>query len=364
MNPKTGISSFALDRTAIDALPQGANTPIEKVLLQAPGVTQDSKAGGDFHVRNEHANVQYRINGIIIPDGVAGFGQLLETGFVGKLELLTGALPAQYGLRTSGVVDITARTQTETGGSVGIYGGSRGTITPSLEYGGIAGQTQYFFTGRGLWNREGLENPAPSLNAIHDDSRQGRAFGYTSTLLNPDTRLSTIAGLSLQTYQIPNRRGLEPQFTAFGVSNFDSARLDERQLERNFYGVVALQHKAGEFDWQVATFTRYSSVRFTPDPIGDLVFNGVASGVSRTSFLNGVQADGSYRLSPAHTVRAGLMVSGEATEVANTSTLLPVDAAGNQVDAPFTVTDRSSIVACKRRPVAKRSLRAAVLRSS
>ena len=50
--------------------------------------------------------IQYRINGIMLPDGVGAFGQILDTGIVGSLALLTGALPAQYGLRTAGVLDI------------------------------------------------------------------------------------------------------------------------------------------------------------------------------------------------------------------------------------------------------------------
>ena len=47
-------------------------------MLQLPGVSQDSAASGDFHIRNEHANVQYRLNGILLPDGVSGFAQVLD----------------------------------------------------------------------------------------------------------------------------------------------------------------------------------------------------------------------------------------------------------------------------------------------
>ena len=100
--PKIGVSTYQMDHEAIEALPQGANAPLDKVLLQAPGVSQDSSASGSLHVRNDHANLQYRIDGIIIPDGVSGFGQLLDTSFVGSVALITGALPAQYGLRQTG----------------------------------------------------------------------------------------------------------------------------------------------------------------------------------------------------------------------------------------------------------------------
>ena len=121
---------------------------LDKVLLQMPGVTQDSAASGELHVRNEHANLQYRINGIMLPDGVGAFGQILDTGIVGSLALLTGALPAQYGLRTAGVLDIQTKADAfNNSGSVSVYGGSHGTITTSFEYGGTVGQTQYFVSG-------------------------------------------------------------------------------------------------------------------------------------------------------------------------------------------------------------------------
>ena len=52
---------------------------------------------------------------------------------------------------------------------------------------------------------------------------------------------------------------------------------------------------------QLAYFARYSDLHFTPDTIGDLAFNGVASNVQRQSFVNGVQGDGSYRFNDINT---------------------------------------------------------------
>jgi hypothetical protein len=91
-----GANAYQINHQAIEALPKGNNAQLDKVLLQFPGVTQDSAASGELHVRNEHANLQYRINGIMLPDGVGAFGQILDTGIIGSLALLTGALPAQY----------------------------------------------------------------------------------------------------------------------------------------------------------------------------------------------------------------------------------------------------------------------------
>ena len=194
-----GTTSDTISHDTIEALPQGTNATVEKVLLQAPGVSQDSAASGLLHVRNDHANVQFRINGVMLPDGVTGFGSVLDTDLIGSISLVTGALPAEYGMRTVGLIDITTRNDIfNNSGSISYYGGSRGTIEPSFEYGGTFGANcpssaaapgtakpssaasacfggvQYFFTGSYLQTTEGIENPLPTLNAIHDFSSAGK----------------------------------------------------------------------------------------------------------------------------------------------------------------------------------------------
>jgi outer membrane receptor protein involved in Fe transport len=338
----TGANAYQMTSESVASRPQGTNASLDKVLLAAPGVTQDSAAGGDLHIRNEHANVQYRINGIMLPDGVGAFGQILDTGFVGSLALLTGALPVQYGLRTAGVVDIQTKAGAfDNSGTVSVYGGSRGTITPSVEYGGTIGSTQYYVTGRYFGSDIGLENPTPAFGAIHDHTDQGKGFAYASTVIDPTLRLTFMSGISDSRYQIPNNPGQAPAFTAFGVSNFASSQLREAQTEFNQFNILALQYSHEGLDIQTSYFNRTSTVHFQPDVIGDLVFNGVASDIYRRSFINGIQSDGSYRLSDSHTLKFGMTASAEQALVSNTSTLLPVDDAGNPVDAPFSVIDQS-----------------------
>ena len=342
-----GAASHRINRQAIEAMPQGNNATLDKVLLQFPGVTQDAAASGELHVRNEHANLQYRINGIMLPDGVGAFGQILDTGIVGSLALLTGALPAQYGLRTAGVLDIQTKTDAfNNSGSVSVYGGSHGTITPSFEYGGTAGQTQYFVSGRFLQNNLGIENPISSNEAIHDRTSQEKGFLYLSTVLDPTSRLTFMSGVSNSTFQIPNNPGQTPNFTAFDVSNFDSARLNEHQNEFNQFNVVAYQKSAGDLDYQVSYFNRYSQLHFYPDPIGDLVFNGVSSDVYRQSVVNGIQEDTAWRWGFAHTLRFGFTASTERSLVNNASVLLPLanpaDPTAGTIDAPFSIFDSSA----------------------
>ena len=366
-----GTTSDTKSHETIEALPQGTNAPVERVLLQAPGVSQDSAASGLFHVRNDHANAQYRINGILLPDGVSGFGSILDTNFVGSLSLVTGALPAEYGLRTTGIIDLTTRTDIfKNSGSINYYFGSRERIQPSFEYGGTFGANcpsansalptkatapssatcfggvQYFFTGSYLQTNEGIESATPFLNPVHDFSRQERGFAYLSTFLDPYTRLSLIAGTYNANFQIPNVFNA-PLFhgiatPVFGFNSFDSSKLNERQNEQTQYGVLALQRSINGFDGQLSYFTRYNNLHFIPDPAGDLLLNGIASDVSRQSYTNGFQGDASYVINPAHTLRAGFTVSAEQIWVDNLSIvepLVPPFPPGTAVAAPFSITD-------------------------
>ncbi|WP_128971238.1 TonB-dependent receptor plug domain-containing protein [Bradyrhizobium tropiciagri] len=139
--PKVGTTNYQLSQKDIENLPQGNAAQLSDIVLQFPGVYQDSTSSGDFHVRNEHANVQYRINGILLPDGVSGFSQLLETSFIGSIGLITGALPAQYGLRTAGVLDITTKSGAALSGAASASMAAAGRPSrPALNMAGSRGR--------------------------------------------------------------------------------------------------------------------------------------------------------------------------------------------------------------------------------
>jgi outer membrane receptor protein involved in Fe transport len=344
MLPKLGATSYTINRAAIETMPQGDNTPVDKLVLQLPGVNYDSAVSNpNFHVRGEYANVQTRINGFVLPEGVSGLGPVIDTNFIGSLSLLTGTLPAQYGLRTAGILDITGRSFSTPGGSVSVYGGSRGTITPSFDYGGSVGDTQYFFSGRGNWNNLGIENQTSSINAIHDHTDQGKFFAYVSTLLSDSIRLSVISGASYSTFQIPDNPN-QVALGDFGSPTYNSLTLNENEVDQYYYNIVALQTKGDLVDTQFSVFSRYAQVHFIPDVPGDLAFNDVASDVTRASQMYGTQFDASYEVNSAHTLRAGFMVTAEKTDVSDISTVLPVDDAGNISPTPFTINDSNSLL--------------------
>ena len=344
LSPDTGSNVFKFGEADIDALPLGEATPLNQVVLQAPGVVQDSY--GQLHVRGDHANVQYRIDGVVIPEAISGFGQSLETRFADHIDVLTGALPAQYGYRTAAVVDIKTKAPAEgSSGSVSYTGGSNGHNEESGEIAGSHGPISYYLTGSLLKDGMGIENPTPSRSALHDQTQQTKGFGTVSWLLGDDSRLNFMFGVSNNHFEIPDVPGQTPQFALAGDSAVNSSTLDARQRERNSFEVLSYQGHVGDAtDYQLSYFHRATDVHYAPDPVGDLVFDGIAADVMRKNTADGVQLDSSYALGKTHTLRGGLFFQHERFNVNNLSQVFPADDAGNQTSTtPISIADDTRI---------------------
>jgi outer membrane receptor for ferrienterochelin and colicin len=350
--PNLGATAYTHTADQIQAQAQGENAPMNQIILRSPGVAQDSAENGDLHVRGEHANLQYRINGVLLPEGITGgFGLELDPRFIESMQLITGSLPAQYGFRTAGVIDITTKTGAfENGGEAGVYGGSFNTFRPSFEYGDTVGAWDYFLNGSFDENDLGVENPTSSLNALHDHTDQYKSFLYASRLLSDTSRVTFMGSASYTTYQIPDTSDL-PVGTGDGVDwyksmttppNTNSADLNENQIEQNYYAVAAFQESAGDLNYQLAGYGRMSGVHFLPDPNGDLVFDGEASDVDRNLYSGGLQLDASYDLGDKHTIRAGGMLLEEYLTDGSTTTVFPTTGGGAPDGAPFAIVQDST----------------------
>src|SRR5579871_5197069 len=144
--PNLGATSYSIPDTQIQLQSQGDNTPINQTILRAPGVAEDSF--GQLHVRGEHNNLQFRIDGILLPEGITGFGMELDSRFIQNVNLIDGALPAQFGFKTAGIIDIATRDGSElNGGAVSFYGGSNSRMEPSFQVGGADGKWTWYFEG-------------------------------------------------------------------------------------------------------------------------------------------------------------------------------------------------------------------------
>ncbi len=324
IEPDTGATKYDFSAGALATLPQGDNVPLDQVLVQAPGVALDSF--GQIHVRGDHNEIQFRLDGVQLPEGLSVFGQALETRFAHSIALITGALPAEYGFDTAAVIDITTKSgTTDPGGEVSIYGGARDYLQPSFSYGGRAGAFDYFVTGDFLHTRVGIENPTGSFNAVHDLSNQTHGLAHISAIVDPTTRVSLLAGVSNDFFQIPDNPSQSPSFSLSPDSQtpFNSAQLNDNQREITDFAILSVQKQFSSVDVQSSIFTRYSSLYYTPDPLGDLLFDGLSQTAARSVSSTGSQSDASWRVSDNHTLRAGYQIFVERNVNSTSSVVLP-----------------------------------------
>jgi len=90
-NTSIGTQTYTLTQSDIATIAQGENTSFNQVLVHTPGVSFDTY--GAIHFRNEDPYYRYYINGTLLPSGINGFGQDIDTHFVASVTTLVGALP-------------------------------------------------------------------------------------------------------------------------------------------------------------------------------------------------------------------------------------------------------------------------------
>jgi outer membrane receptor protein involved in Fe transport len=346
-----GASTYTITADDIQDEPGGDNSLLNSVILQMPDVAQDSY--GQFHVRGEHNQLQYRINGIILPEGISVFGQTLDPRLAESVKLIDGALPAEYGLDTGGIVDIQTKSGVfDTGGHVSMYGGSHNTLEPSFDYGGSAGHLNYFFSGDYSTNSLGIEAPYATHTPDHDRTKQWHGFAFVQDILDNSSSLTAILGTSNDMFQIPDTPGLEPSgigvvglgpldpggsgnylLQANGQTQFPGQNLDERQREITHYATLSYLRTSGAVDWQVSVFGRYSSLFYTPgstangNNLGDLLYNGISQTAYKRDTAYGTQDEGAWHLGD-HTVRFGVLYEADDLISRTNSLVLPTAAGG------------------------------------
>ncbi len=331
--PGLGAVSYGIDQRQIQVTPGGENAAFSQILLRLPGVVMDSY--GEVHVRGEHGGLTYRVNGVLLPEGLNGFGQELDSRIIQSVDLLTGTLPAQFGFRTSGVIDVKTKTgDTLRNNQFSLYGGSYNTFIPSLQLGGSKGKWDYFLTASYNRNDLGIENPTNSFRATHDFTQQEKAFGYLAYQIDDESRVSFLTSASYADFQLPNTTALPILYQSSTIAPDDpdiqSRLLRDGQTEQNYYAVLSYQRSTEKLNLQVSPYFRYGRIGYRNDPERDLAFSGISQHEVNDFTTGGLQIDNSYDIAPHHVLRFGLL--GQYTsERLDTNTLaFPVDEDGAQ----------------------------------
>ncbi|MFI5310768.1 MAG: TonB-dependent receptor domain-containing protein [Gemmatimonadales bacterium] len=160
------LSSAAVELSAVKVLAEatvavdtrsGDQTYSQDRAHSAPTTTssqviQQSVAGavraptGEVHIRGQHAEYTYYVDGVPVPSGVSGsLNELFDPAIVNTINFRTGGWDAEFGNKNAAVVDVTTRIPTgpfhmnATG-----FGGAFGTSGQSVNMSGNSGTTGWF----------------------------------------------------------------------------------------------------------------------------------------------------------------------------------------------------------------------------
>ena len=155
-----------------------ATTTISQdVLLTIPSAVYGSLK--QVHIRQDHANLQLRIDGVPIPDTVSStFSDVISPRAWDRADIILGGMEAQYGNKAAAVLDITTKSGTKPAfGSVQMMGGSNGTLNPSFEYGGTVGEKfRFYILNSHTATNRGIEPPTLGHSVFHGQSERNQTF--------------------------------------------------------------------------------------------------------------------------------------------------------------------------------------------
>ncbi len=317
-------SVAALNRHQLQELPQGDDRAITDVLTTQPGFVLD--AFGNVYARGNHANVQYQIDGIPIPDSVGNlFASALPVRLIQNLDIITGGIPAEFGDRLAAVVNIATRHGDRTpDGMLQLRYGSFQTVEPSGWYARSIGRLGIFVGGSYVQSQRALDAPAVSP-IIHDDGKSGRAFVRLDWVNSEHNRFELFGSYAYNRFQIP----IDPTVGPLDPSQPDAMRppdqfgnaappfvphdTDASETEHELFVAGSWVHTFSLGQLQVSPYYKLSYGALASDPahaLGATADPGAtASDVTRSAQHAGGVLTYSVQLGH-HVLKAGAQVDG------------------------------------------------------
>ena len=249
------------------------------VMLTTPGVTADSN--GMIHGMGDHAENTYSLDGEPITDQMSKtFSNQLPSNAIQSVKVISGAPPAQYGDKTSLVIEVTTRSGegvTHPTGSVSSSYGAFGTATSGFDisYGGQ--KWGNFFEIDGLNSGRFLD--APEFSVFHDLGNQENAFDRIDRQFDPHDSIRLDLNYSRSWFQTPNtydnlniqnviRGGNGPNPVFANVGNADQrAKIGTFDIAPTYTRLIS---NSAVFTFGV--YVRRTSFNYIPtnNPLGDL----------------------------------------------------------------------------------------------
>ena len=250
---RTPSSTSTLEREEIKNLPRGDTASVNDILGTQPGFVHD--AMGNLYARGNHANIQYQVDGVPLPDSVSGlFGGFLSPKLVENMEILTGGLGAEYGDRLAAVVNLNSRRPTADGeGQLELLGGSYQTLSPSLLYGKKFGALSVLAGGSYKTTQRALD-PNVFEDLAHDGGNEQRGFLRVDYDADEHTHWSALGSFGHNFYRLPIDSSV-PQFDPnqpgggrapdqYGnaPAPFFPRNTNQSENERDAFGLLSFRH--------------------------------------------------------------------------------------------------------------------------
>jgi hypothetical protein len=197
----TDVDRGAFDKLALESNSSGLSSLVTET---SPGIAADSN--GQLHGMGDHSSNTFSIDGQQESDQTSKvFSNQLPVNAVQSLEVIDGAPPAEYGGKTSVVIDVTTRSgqgvSTPTGSvttSYGTFGSANATV--DLAYGGE--KWGNFIEVDGLNTGRFLD--PPEFTVFHDKGNEVNAFDRIDRQLTSKDSLRLNLALSRSWFQTPN----------------------------------------------------------------------------------------------------------------------------------------------------------------
>lgn len=180
------------------------NNSLNRLIETQPGVVQFSY---NEPVINGFHGVTYNIDGAPLPLATtSNFAEIIDPKLIDSIELLTGAIPAEYGGdRMGGVVNIISTRPADlpegTYGTITAGFGNQGQGVGTLDLESRSGQTEFFLSGNTFTTNRGVD--APTYNPINDDASNSDQFFRAITQVTPRDSVAFDYSNQFSQFQIP-----------------------------------------------------------------------------------------------------------------------------------------------------------------
>ncbi len=200
----TDISQTVLERP-LGAAPSRA---IESIVASTPGFVTDDN--GRMHPRGSESQVQYVVDGVPVTDNMSAiFSTSLDARTLRTVEVLTGGIPAEFGDKLAGVINVNTRSGLEgpTQGAISFSGGSFSTGEAAVDF-STHTKKLGFLTNLSASTSQRYLDP-PTLDNFHNFGRTGKGFLRFDYQFDTNNTLRAALNFGGTNYQVPNRLNQE-----------------------------------------------------------------------------------------------------------------------------------------------------------